>query len=297
MKQNERTYVISGATSGIGLAVAKTLVEKDCNIIGVGRSPERCEIAKNTLREMNPSVKTEYCLADLSEQKQVCGVARQIQQQLKEWNIPYLDGLVNNAAVVPFRQAFTVDGFDMQWAVNYLSGFLLSNLLLGLMSQAPFARIVSVSSASHYHTRMHWNDLQMTRFYNPLTAYKRSKLAQVLFIAELNRRLNDKPNIKAFAADPGLVRTDIGLKGKSDLMSWIWKVRRQSGISPGIAARGIVYLLTEPSIQNATQIYWKHGQPQDPHPCALDEEAGKRLWELSEKMCGIIKESDCVRKK
>ena len=287
MKQNKRTYVISGATSGIGLAVAKALVGQDCNVIGVGRSAERCESAKRVLQEMNPLVRVEYYLADLAEQKQVRGVARQIQQQLKEWNISYLNGLVNNAAVVPFKQTFTMDGFDMQWAVNYLSGFLLSNLLLGLMSQAPFARIVSVSSASHYHTHMHWNDLQMMRFYNPLTAYKRSKLAQVLFIAELNRRLNEKPNIKAFAADPGLVRTDIGLKGNSNFMSWIWKVRRQSGISPEETAKGIMFLLIEPSIQNATQIYWKHGQPQDPHPCALDKRAGKRLWRISVRMCRL----------
>jgi NAD(P)-dependent dehydrogenase (short-subunit alcohol dehydrogenase family) len=288
MKEVPKTYVITGATSGIGLALANDLVAQGMNVIGVGRSPERCQDALTLLRTVNPWAKINYCLADLSLMQQVRALAQQVANQLIVWGVEHLDGLVNNAASLPFHQTTTAEGLDTQWAVNYLSGFLLTDLLLEWMQKAPAARIVSVSSASHYHTRMHWKDVQLFHSYNPLKAYKHTKLAQVIFIAELNRRFQSMPAMKAFAADPGLVDTNIGYKGNSDLMSWIWKLRRRGGIPPEEAARGIAFLLTEPSIQNSDQIYWKHAQPQSPNPRALDEASGQQLWVLSAQMCGLL---------
>jgi NAD(P)-dependent dehydrogenase (short-subunit alcohol dehydrogenase family) len=122
-----------------------------------------------------------------------------------------------------------------------------------------------------------------------MRAYAQSKLANVLFTLELNRRLGPASSVRAFAANPGLVKTDIGLKGNPRLVGWMWKVRRASGISPKESARGLVYLLGEPSIQQAPEIYWKDGIPKSPSPYALDEKSARRLWALSEKMCGIKK--------
>lgn len=283
-----KTFVVTGATSGIGLALARQLVAQGSNVIGIGRSAERCWHAQQVLSKINPHVHLTYLLADLSLLVQVRQLAQQIKQQLTSWYVAYLDGLVNNAAILPFHQTTTVEGFDTQWAVNYLSGFLLTNLLLPPMHAAPAARIISVSSASHYHTYLHWHDLQLFHSYNPLRAYKHTKLAQVLFIHELNRRLHDHPNIKAFAADPGLVNTDIGLKGNSLFMDWIWKLRRRGGVSPGEAARGIAFLLLDPDLQNSNQIYWRDSRPQSPNPRALNLRDGERLWDISSRMMKLI---------
>jgi NAD(P)-dependent dehydrogenase (short-subunit alcohol dehydrogenase family) len=146
MSPSSKTIIITGATSGIGLALARQLHTQGCNVIGIGRSTERCQQAQRALSNVNPHTHLTYLLADLSLQVQIHKLAGQIKQQLASWQIAYLDGLVNNAATLPFHQTITMEGYDTQWAVNYLSGFLLTNLLLPYMDCAPAARIVSVSS-------------------------------------------------------------------------------------------------------------------------------------------------------
>ncbi len=93
--------------------------------------------------------------------------------------------------------------------------------------------------------------------------------------------------MRALAADPGLVDTDIGEKTKSGLARWIWKLRRRGGISPQQAAEGIVEILADEAKGPAQGVYWKHGQPKDPNPYALEPAVGRRLWELSWRMCGL----------
>jgi retinol dehydrogenase-12 len=281
-----KTIVVTGATSGIGLAVAENLAGQGASIIGIGRSEERCRQAKQRLCSAYPNTQIEYCKADLSLQSQVLEAGAKIRQKLSS-NGRTLDGLVNNAGTFTYWMTLTPEGFEMQWAVNHLAGFLLTHELLPLLEAALSARVVTVSSASHYHTHLKWDDIQLRRRYNGLLAYRQTKLANVLFTAELNRRLGPGSRIKAFAADPGLVKTDIGLKNNPGLVAWIWKRRRASGISPTEAAKGIAYLVSEDSIQDSADIYWKHASPKPPDPFALDEKNAQRLWALSERMCGI----------
>jgi NAD(P)-dependent dehydrogenase (short-subunit alcohol dehydrogenase family) len=230
-----------------------------------------------------------YLTADLSEQAQIRTLGGQIQAILS--NIPGrgagLDGLLNNAGTFTWWLALTPEGFETQWAVNHLAPFLLTHELAPVLLASPAARVVTVSSGSHYGCRLNWQDLQLRRHYNGLSAYGNSKLANVLFTLELNRRLGAGAGLRAFAADPGLVKTDIGFKGTPPLARWVWERRRAGGISPEESARGIVFLLTEPSIQNSTEIYWKHNEPKPASRFGLDREAAGRLWMLSEQMCGI----------
>ena len=283
----QKTFVIAGATSGIGLAVARDIVQRGMNVIGIGRSVDRCEQASSLLQEISTASRVRYLLADLSLLQQVREAAWQVRQTLPEWNIKHLDGLLNNAGTVPFHQTTTMEGFDKQWALNYLSGFLLTHLLLDDLLKAPQGRIVSVSSSSHYFARLAWNNLQSIRCYNPLISYKRSKLAQVMFIKELDERLSEHSNVRAFAAEPGLVNTDIGAKGDSMLMKWFWKIRRRGGISPDQAAEGIIYLLLEPTIQFSPYIYWHHSHPKKPNTLVENETAREKLWTLSKRMCEL----------
>jgi NAD(P)-dependent dehydrogenase (short-subunit alcohol dehydrogenase family) len=281
-----KTFVVTGATSGIGLAASELLARGGANVIGTGRSRERCQQAGERLQALNPAGKCTCCTAELSLQTQVRSLAEEIQGVLMKWKVSGLDGLLNNAGTVPIRQTDTAEGFDTQWAVNHMAPFLLTLCLLPELRKAPSARIVTVSSGSHYRGRINWEDIQLQKHYAPLRAYEQTKLFNVLFTAELDRRLNHQ-RMRAFAADPGLVRTDIGKKNDSFLARWIWTIHSSRGISAEESARGIVYLLSEASIQQAGEIYWKHGKPKPPNPLALDEEAARRLWELSMQMAGI----------
>jgi NAD(P)-dependent dehydrogenase (short-subunit alcohol dehydrogenase family) len=283
----EKTFVVTGATSGIGLAAARLLAERGAFLIGVGRSAERCAQAESLLRSAYPHAHVQYFVADLSEQLQIRRLAAGIRAHLAGHQLYSLDGLINCAGTFTFWKTLTPEGFEMQWAVNHLAHFLLTHELLPLLQAAPAGRVVTVSSGSHYNTRLRWNDIQLMRGYFCLQAYQQTKLCNVLFTAELNRQLGNKSTLRAFAADPGLVNTDMGLKGNPALVRWIWIIRRHSGVPAGQAAGGVVYLATEPSIQNSPEIYWRDGYPKAPNPYALDEEAGERLWKLSEQMCGI----------
>ncbi len=283
-----KSFVITGVTSGIGLAVAEGLARLGGSIIGVGRSPDRCAQTETHLRSIHLDETCAVVLvADLGIQAEVRTVAKQITHQLNEWNKSGLDVLINNAATLPFWQTYTPEGFDTQWAVNHLAPFLLTHELLPALKSTPYARVITISSGSHYNTRLNWSDIQLRRHYRPLLAYKQTKLANVLFAAELNRQLGKNSTVRAFAADPGLVNTEIGLKSNSFIARWVWDIRRRGGVPAGKSARGILYLATEPSIQNSREIYWKDGKPQQPAPYALDPEPASRLWDISAQMCAI----------
>jgi NAD(P)-dependent dehydrogenase (short-subunit alcohol dehydrogenase family) len=283
---SNKTYVVTGATSGIGLATAEALARAGADVIGVGRSPERNNAAENKLRSLTGNPRIHYLLADLSLQSQVKALAVQINTLLAEESKTSLDGLVNNAGVFTYWFTLTPEGVEMQWAVNHLAPFLLTHALLPLLKAAPFGRVVTVSSDSHYSGRMHWDDPQLRRHYDGLKAYGNTKLANILFTLALNQRLKGS-SMHAFAVDPGLVKTDIGLKNTPALARWVWKLRRSGGTPPEVPAQGIFTLLTEPSLQDTAHLYWKDSRPKRASRAALDEASAQQLWSLSEKMCGI----------
>jgi NAD(P)-dependent dehydrogenase (short-subunit alcohol dehydrogenase family) len=285
-----KVIVVTGATSGIGLAVVHGLLDQGHAVIGVGRSPLRCAEVSRRLAARFPSGRFAYEMADLGLQGQVRKLADRVDRQLDEWGEIGLDGLLNNAGTFTFWQTFTAEGFETQWAVNHLAPFLLTHLLLPRLKAAPEARVVTVSSGSHRGARLDWNDVQRMRSYNPLQAYKQTKLANVLFTAELNRRLGDGSSVRAFAADPGLVDTEMGMKVNSRLARWAWSIRRRSGIPAEVSAAGIINLLLNPEVVNSKEVYWMHGRAKPPDPAGLDADTARRLWELSAQMCGLVEE-------
>jgi retinol dehydrogenase 12 len=284
---SDKTYMVTGTTSGIGLAAAEILVRRGASIIGVGRSPERgCE-AERRLRAVNPSAQVTILTANLALQPDVRRLALQVGETLSAWNRPALDGLANVAGTFTYWMVLTPEGFETQWAVNHLAPFLLTNQILPLIQAAPRGRVVTVSSGSHYGNHINWDDPQLKRHYNGLSAYGCTKMANILFTLELSRRLGTNSTVQVFAADPGLVKTDIGLKGTPALVRRVWEWRRAGGISPEESARGIAFLLTDPGIQHSSEIYWLHGQPKRASRQALDTASAGRLWALSARMCAI----------
>jgi NAD(P)-dependent dehydrogenase (short-subunit alcohol dehydrogenase family) len=280
-----KTYVVTGATSGIGFALTQHLLGLQASVIAVGRSRERCEQARRHLMARFPEAQLEYCVADLALQAQIHQLTDELAAIHERWKATGLDGLVNNAGTFTFWRTLTVEGIETQWAVNHLAPFLLTSLLLPLLQVPSKAKIVTVSSGSHRNTTMRWDDLQLRKFYNPVQAYKQTKLANVLFSFELNRRLGPKSTVHAYAVDPGLVNTEMGNKTGLLLAGWYWKYRRRKGIPAEDSAAGIVSLLINPDARPVDGIYWKHGKPSPPDPDALDPAASKRLWRISREMC------------
>jgi NAD(P)-dependent dehydrogenase (short-subunit alcohol dehydrogenase family) len=283
----KQVFVVTGATSGIGYALTHALIEKQAAVIGVGRSKERCGQAKQHLLEQFPEAQLIYSVADLSLQQQVRQLSREIEHILERWGSSGLDGLVNNAGTFTFWRSITTEGFETQWAVNHLAPFLLTSELLPLLKKAEKAKIITISSGSHRNIELRWDDIQLLQCYNPLRAYKQTKLSNVLFTLELNQRLGPEPSVRAFVADPGLVNTSLGAKTGSRLATLFWAFRRRKGIPAEVSAQGIVALLFDSQAGQSGEIYWKHGSPLAADPRGLDPIASKRLWQISAQMCSI----------
>jgi len=198
-----------------------------------------------------------------------------------------IDVLVNNAAAVSNWYVSTEEGLELQFAVNHLAPFLLTYELMPLIKNSGAGKVITVSSGSHYRTRIRWNDILMRRHYNCLSAYKQTKLANVLFSTELNRRLGLSSKVRAFVLDPGLVNTDIGLKGTAGITKWVWQKRKNKGISPAKPASAITWLIENADIQNTNHVYWKDCKPKAPSRYSQREDAALRLWEISERLCGV----------
>ena len=147
---SNKTYVVTGATSGIGLACAEILVQQGAAVIGVGRSAARCQEAWKHLQTLNPDGEIVYLTADLSQQRQVRSLATSIRDTLASRGKCALDGLINAAGTFTYWFSLTPEGFETQWAVNHLAPFLLSNELLPLLQAADMSRVITVSSGSHY---------------------------------------------------------------------------------------------------------------------------------------------------
>ncbi|HOJ80452.1 MAG TPA: SDR family NAD(P)-dependent oxidoreductase [Clostridiales bacterium] len=284
-----KTIVITGATSGIGLAAAKELAMKGAYVIGTGRSEERCRYAEQEVKSVCPDANITYLAADLSSLSEVRRLASDIRETLAKDGFSQLDVLINNAGTVSSWYISTVDGFELQFAVNHLAPFLLTNELLPLLGRSRAGTVICTSSGSHYRTRLRWNDIMLRKHYNTLLAYKQTKLANVLFVTELNRRLAASgSNIKAFALDPGLVDTDIGFKGTSGIAKLVWKFRSKGGTSPEVPAHSMAYLALDPEPRSTGKVYWKDCRPKEPSRYSQKPDVAKKLWELSERMCGII---------
>lgn len=273
---------MTGATSGIGFETALVLAQRGARLIGVGRDAVRCAEATARIMAAVPGADARFETADLSSQAAVRDLAASIRDRESR-----LDVLVNNAGLFTFRRAVSVDGIEMQLAVNHLAGFLLTHELLPLLEAAPRARVVFVSSGSHVHGRIRWRDPGRRRFYNGLAAYEQSKLAVLMTGIELARRLGPGSTVDTYAADPGLVRTQIGRKDGSTIVRWVWGMRAGRGIEAREAAASVAWLAAEPSIVGWTGRYWKERRVVSSSRSSTDPDAGRRLWELSERLCGL----------
>ena len=283
----KKTTLITGATSGLGLAAMKGLADEGHRLIGVARSDEKIKAAEEALKKEFPEAEIRFLKTDLSSQTQIRALAEQVSTTLAAWDTDSLDVLVNNAGAVTSWYTLTEDGYERQFAVNHLAPFLLTHLLLPFLQRAPQGRVLTVSSGSHRHTRIHWKDVMFSHHYGTLRAYKQTKLANVLFTLEFNRRIGAESSVKAYAVDPGLVNTKIGAKDTSGFVKWFWRRRSSRGNPPEIAAETIIYLASRSHIPYQNQWYFKECYPITPSPYSQKHEPAERLWDLSTRLCSL----------
>ncbi|HSA96174.1 MAG TPA: SDR family NAD(P)-dependent oxidoreductase [Acidobacteriota bacterium] len=263
----ERTCVITGATSEIGLETVRQLAARGQRVIGLGQDLEECRRAGETLRQAGRLAGVRFIAADLASIKNVRRAAAAVRKALPGGR---LDRLIHNATAFSDSYLATEDGYERQFAVNYLAAFLLTRELWPSLVRPAEARIIAVSSASHRKAEIAWDDIMSRRRYSGLRAFRQSKLALVLFAAELNRRVARRFPLRAIGIEPRLA--DPGNT-------------RPGGLSAVDAAWSIVRLVTDPPAA-VPRDYWRLGRPAEPGPNARNAEAALRLWRLSEELTG-----------
>jgi NAD(P)-dependent dehydrogenase (short-subunit alcohol dehydrogenase family) len=280
--------LVTGATSGMGKVAALELARLGATVIVAGRDPESCSEHAAAIRR-ETGVRVETALADLAVRDQVRRMASEVAGRFER-----LDVLVNNAATVLFERTLTVDGLERTFAVNYLSHFLLTNLLLDRLKSSPSARIVNVSSSEHLAGEIDFANLQGERHYERLDAYARSKLAILMFSYELARRLRGS-RITVNAVHPGTVRSNLG-DDNGFLRGWLWVRARKlwrwsSWLSPEDGARSIVYVASSPDLEGVSGRYFNQWRDESSSPRSYDEAVAKRLWDVSAELCGLSREN------
>jgi NAD(P)-dependent dehydrogenase (short-subunit alcohol dehydrogenase family) len=277
-----KSVVITGATSGIGLETARVLAAQGFFLIGIGRSVENCKRAEKSIFSDYPKAKIKYFTADLIQQREVLRVAGEVQDCLSENCDSALDVLINNAGCVRSWYTTTDEGYEQQFALNHLAAFLLTYKLLPMLKKAK-GRIIMTGSKSHKGTKVHWADVMLHKGYNPLKAYKQSKLCNILFARGLNDRFAGV-GIRAYVVDPGLVNTDIGNKNTGTLVNLIWTLRKRHGVSPAVPAKNYAFLCECDDPPEGLYYYLCRERS---YSRQVTQENADRLFVLSERLCGI----------
>jgi NAD(P)-dependent dehydrogenase (short-subunit alcohol dehydrogenase family) len=203
--QHGRIAVITGANSGLGLETARVLAGHGATVVLAGRNPGRTASAADGIRASQPAAQVETAELDLASLESVRKAAADLTARF-----PRLDLLINNAGVMMTPYSLTKDGFESQFGTNHLGHFALTGLLMPSLLATPGSRVVTVTSNGHRFGRMNFADLQSARHYQKSAAYGRSKLANLMFTYELQRRLSAaKAQTIALAAHPGTARTGI----------------------------------------------------------------------------------------
>jgi NAD(P)-dependent dehydrogenase (short-subunit alcohol dehydrogenase family) len=272
-----RICIVTGANRGIGRATAEGLAELGASLILVCRRIEEGQAVAREIARGRPV--PDVVGADLSSQASIRQAAAEIQARY-----PRLHVLINNAGVIPPRREVTVDGLEMQFAVNHLGYFLLTNLLLPqLLAGAP-SRIVNVSSGAHAHT-LDFADLQSERGYDAKEVYRRTKLANVLFTYELARRLGAS-GVTINALEPGVVATRM-LADYMGVPRGGRGVESTFGASPEEGAETSIYLASSPEVETVTGKYFARKKPISSSRESYNEATARRLWEVSERLTGL----------
>lgn len=285
--QTGRIAVVTGANSGIGLETARVLARKGAHVVLAVRNREKGEAARADITRAEPQAKIAVRHLDLANLESVETFSEEFGAAHQR-----LDLLINNAGVMvpPFGR--TADGFEQQFGINHLGHFALTGRLLPLLRRTESARVVTVSSLAHRFRPLDFDNLNAEKGYSPWTTYGYSKLANLLFMRELQRRYHDGPNsLRSSAAHPGFTRTD--LQRHTAMVRLMMKV-------PGMAQESLagalptLYAATVPDVAGGDYfgpggLFEMAGPPARAFLSSRvrNDETAQRLWEVSERLTGV----------
>ena len=272
--------LITGASSGIGRAAALKLAEEGARLILVNRSEERGEDARREIIEQSDNEEVQLFPTDLARQREVRELARIVRSRYD-----HLDVLINNAGVYLEEGTLTEDGIEKTFAVNHLSHFLLTNLLLDLIKESAPARIINVSSNAHRGVDEIDEDSLRGPPYNGLKAYAQSKLANVLFTCALANRL-EGTGVTVNAMNPGMVASGFW-KNKSNILGRVMQFFQPFMADADESGEALRYLAVSPEFDDVSGKYFDKKNEADPSNACRMEANASRLWELSEEMTGL----------
>lgn len=279
---NNKTVLITGGNAGIGKYTAIGIAKKGHKVIIVSRDATKGAAAVKEIINESKNDDVHFLQADLASFGSVRQLATDFIQKFQS-----LDILINNAGAFFSTYEETEDGFERQWQINHLSGFLLTHLLLDIIKKSPQGRIINVSSKGHYKGFLFFKDLNRSKNYNGLAAYAQSKLANVVFTKMLSEKLNGT-HVTVNALHPGVVKTSIGDKNNSSWIGLAWKVGKLFMITEAQGARTSIFLALDQSIANVSGKYFDNCQMREPNPYVNDPAIAQKLWDISSEQVGLL---------
>ncbi|XP_069019314.1 retinol dehydrogenase 13-like [Embiotoca jacksoni] len=279
-----KTVLITGGNTGIGKETAVDLARRGARVILACRDMGRANKAAEDVRRRSGNDNVIVKKLDLASLQSVRQLAKDIQASEER-----LDVLINNAGVMSCPKWQTEDGFEMQFGVNHLGHFLLTNCLLDLLKKSAPSRIVNVSSLAHERGYIYFNDINQDKDYHPWKSYSQSKLANVLFTKELANRMQGT-RVTTYSLHPGVIRTELGRHLWSMIPLWKRVVSTPFMFlikTPAEGAQTSIYCAVEENLQNESGLYYSDCAPKTAAPQGLDDEAAKKLWDLSASMVGL----------
>ncbi len=277
MDLNGKTCLITGATSGIGRETAINIASRGATLVLPVRNQAKGEALKKDILKEYPQSHIDIMYCDLASMESIRDFADEFKQ-----NYTQLHVLINNAGIWESKRRLSKDNIEMNFAVNHLAPFLLTNLLLDLIKKSAPARIINVASEAHRQGKIYFDDIEFEKKFSSLKSYAQSKLANILFTKKLSQQLKGT-GVTVNCLHPGVVSTNLFDKMPKLLV----KAMELFMISPEKGAKTTIYLATSPEVENTSGEYFDKSRPKKPDTIALRQDIADKLWEISEKYVGI----------